>query len=47
MNTKTLALAAAAVLAVTGCTQAQRVSDNLSIEAENFNVTRRGGGALG
>ena len=41
MNTKTLALAAATVLAVTGCTQAQRVSDNLSTEAENFNVTRR------
>ena len=41
MNIKTLALAAAAVLAVTGCTQAQRVSGNISTEAENFNVTRR------
>ena len=32
MNTKTLALAAATVLAVTGCTQAQRVSGNISTE---------------
>lgn len=41
MNIKTLALAAAALLTVTGCTQAQRVSGNISTEAENFNVTRR------
>ena len=29
------------ILAVSGCTQAERVSDNLSVEADNFNITRR------
>lgn len=29
------------VCAVAGCTQADRVSDNLSQDADNFNITRR------
>lgn len=31
----------AAALALTGCTEADRVSHNVSMEADNFNVTRR------
>ena len=35
------AAAAVAVASLAGCTQADRVSENISTEAENFNVTRR------
>jgi hypothetical protein len=36
-----LAMLSAVVLALSGCTEADRVSHNVSVEADNFNVTRR------
>jgi len=43
MNTRKIALPliAATVLLTSGCTQASRVSENISVEADNFKVTRR------
>lgn len=38
---KTVALALTATIALSGCTQADRVSANLSKEADNFNVIRQ------
>lgn len=43
MKKKTLAILLTAILAIgiVGCTQAERVSHNVSKKADNFNVTRR------
>ncbi len=44
MTNRTSIMAVAAVVAIgslTACTEADRVSQNVSTEAENFNVTRR------
>lgn len=44
MNPRTSIIAVAAVVAIgslTACTEADRASQNVSTEAENFNVTRR------
>lgn len=38
---KTVALAMTATIVLSGCTQADRVSANLSKEADNFNVIRQ------
>lgn len=38
---KTVALALTATIVLSGCTQADRVSANLSKEADNFNVIRQ------
>ena len=41
MNKLIIPAAIIAAASLAGCTQADRVSENISTEAENFNVTRR------
>ena len=41
MNKLIIPVAIIAAASLAGCTQADRVSENISTEAENFNVTRR------
>lgn len=41
MNKKTILIALITGVLLTGCTQAERVSYNLSQEADNFNVVRQ------
>ena len=36
-----LILTAILVVSITGCNQSERVSENLSLEADNFNITRK------